>query len=76
MIHCGKAFSVAALEREREGVRLTSKELVQGLSVHVPALSFLDVVDNLKGLICFRSNHHACERQTDSREFKTLWPRL
>lgn len=54
-------------------VRLTCQELVQGLSVHVPALGFLGVIDNLKGLICFGSNHHACGWQRDSREFKTRW---
>lgn len=58
MIHSSKLF-----ESLYEGVRLTCQELVQGLSVHVPAFSLLDVVDNLEGLICFGSNHHACEGQ-------------
>lgn len=46
MIHSSKLF-----ESLYEGVRLTCQELVQGLSVHVPAFSLLDVVDNLEGLI-------------------------
>lgn len=41
------------------GVVVGCQEPVQGLSVHVPALSVLDVIDNLIGLICFGSNHHA-----------------
>lgn len=52
-------FSSAELFKAR--ARLTLQEIVQGLSIHVPALRFLDSVDNLKGLICFGSNHHACE---------------
>lgn len=46
MIRSSKLF-----ESLYEGVRLTCQELVQGLSVHVPAFSLLDVVDNLEGLI-------------------------
>lgn len=41
----------------------TRQELVQCLRIHVPALGFLDGVDNLKGLIGFGSDHHPCKRQ-------------
>lgn len=40
---------------------LTCQELLQGLSVQVPALRVLDVVGDLEGLICFGSNHQPCE---------------
>lgn len=46
-----------------DGVVVGCQEPVQGLSVHVPALSVLDLIDNLIGLICFGSNHHAWSRE-------------
>lgn len=47
--------------KPHDGVRLTCQELVQRLCIHVPAFRFLDAIDNLKGLVRFRSDHHPCE---------------